>query len=110
VTNMFQECENVTQLINQVIGAGSTCWVDSTGDNEFDTSTAQVISDDAVDRLIELGWAAPKPEDIIQNFLYWLGERRLIETQLMPSGETRFGKLLRTSKQVADAYLGRNST
>jgi hypothetical protein len=59
VTNMFQECENVTQLINQVIGAGSTCWVDSTGDNEFDTSTAQVISDDAVDRLIELGWAAP---------------------------------------------------
>jgi hypothetical protein len=105
--NMFQGCENVTDLIYQLVGAGSMCWMD----DEFDTDAAKTAADDAINRLIELGWAPDKPpEHIIRNFLYWLGERRLIETQLMPSGETRFGKLLRTSKQVADAYLGRNST
>jgi hypothetical protein len=109
MTNMFQECESVTELIYQLVGAGSTCWVDGLGDNEFDTDAAKTAADDAINRLIELGWAPDKPpEHIIRNFLYWLGERRLIETQLMPSGETRFGKLLRTSKQITDAYLTRH--
>lgn len=53
----FDDAENVTELIHQLVGAGSTCWVGGTGDAEFDTTQALEVADAGINRLIELGWA-----------------------------------------------------
>lgn len=57
MTNRFQDAENVTQLVGQLIGAGSMCWVGGTGSASFDTDEAQRLTDEGVERLVELGWA-----------------------------------------------------
>ena len=55
--NRFKDADNVSELIRQLVGAGSTCWVGGTGDAVFDATEAQAVAEDAIDRLIELGWA-----------------------------------------------------
>jgi hypothetical protein len=55
--NMFRGCENVTELVYQLVGAASTCWVDGTGDRVFDDADAKDVAEDGIARLIELGWA-----------------------------------------------------
>lgn len=72
MTTRFSETDNVTELIYQLVGAASTCWVGGTGDHQFDSTQAVVVADAAIERLIELGWAAPsdKPnheEDGVMN-------------------------------------------
>ena len=54
----FADCENVTELIYQVVGAGSTCWVGGTGVIVFDSTQAKEVADDSIERLVELGWTA----------------------------------------------------
>jgi hypothetical protein len=55
--NHFADVQNVTELIYRTVGAGSTCWVGPGGTGEFDTTQAIQVADDAIERLIELGWA-----------------------------------------------------
>jgi hypothetical protein len=68
--NIFASADNVTELIMQVCGAASTCWIGGTGSIEFDTAKASSVADQAIDRLIELGWAAPedrKRRDVLSS-------------------------------------------
>lgn len=53
---MFSDAENVTELIYQLVGAGSTCWVGGTGSAVFDSDQAKEFADAGIERLIELGW------------------------------------------------------
>lgn len=55
--NRFKDAENVTELIYQLVGAGSTCWVGGTGQAEFNTTEAAQVAEDGIDQLIALGWA-----------------------------------------------------
>lgn len=55
--NRFEKCENVTELIYQLVGAGSMCWHGGTGQAVFDEASAKIIAEDGIDRLITLGWA-----------------------------------------------------
>jgi hypothetical protein len=60
--NRFADCENVNELIHQLVGAGSTCWVEQWDKVEgkqrvFDTDEAKAVADDGIERLMELGWA-----------------------------------------------------
>lgn len=55
----FSDAENITELVYQIVGAGSACWVGGTGQAEFDTTHAQAVAEAGIDRLIELGWASP---------------------------------------------------
>lgn len=57
MANRFQGAENVSQLVAQLVGAGSTCWVGGTGSAPFDTDEAKRFTDEGVERLVELGWA-----------------------------------------------------
>lgn len=56
-TNRFEKAENVTELIYQLVGAGSTCWHGGTGSAVFNDSEACKVAEDGIDRLISLGWA-----------------------------------------------------
>ena len=53
--NMFAAAEDIPQLIHQLVGAGSTCWIGGTGDNEFWTAQARKVAEQAITRLNELG-------------------------------------------------------
>ena len=53
----FDDAENVTELIHQIVGAGSTCWVGGTGSIPFDSEMALEVANAGINRLIELGWA-----------------------------------------------------
>lgn len=53
--NMFAAAEDIPQLIHQLVGAGSTCWIGGTGDSEFWTAQAMKVAQDAITRLNELG-------------------------------------------------------
>lgn len=53
--NMFAAAEDIPQLIHQLVGAGSTCWIGGTGDSEFWTAQAMKVTQDAITRLNELG-------------------------------------------------------
>lgn len=53
----FDKAENVTELIYQLVGAGSTCWHGGTGDAVFNDREACEVAEDGINRLIELGWA-----------------------------------------------------
>lgn len=55
--NRFADAQNVTELMYQVVGAGSTCWVGGTGSAVFDEKEAHEVADDGIERLVELGWA-----------------------------------------------------
>jgi hypothetical protein len=57
ILNRFADAENVTELMYQVVGAGSTCWVGGTGSIVFDSTQAKEVADDGIARLVELGWA-----------------------------------------------------
>jgi hypothetical protein len=50
----FHDAENVTELIYQLVGAGSMCWVGGTGAAVFDDANAKAVADAGIDRLIEL--------------------------------------------------------
>ena len=52
---MFADAEDISQLIHQLVGAGSTCWIGGTGDREFWTAQAMKVAQDAITRLNELG-------------------------------------------------------
>lgn len=54
--NRFEDAEDVTELIHQVIGAGSMCWENLSGAGVFDSTEAAKIGSDAVARLSELGY------------------------------------------------------
>lgn len=58
MTARFSQADNVTELIYQLAGAASTCWVGGTGDRLFDSVGAVEVADAAIERLIELGWAS----------------------------------------------------
>ena len=53
--NMFAAAEDIPQLIHQLVGAGSTCWIGGTGDSEFWTAQARKVAEQAITRLNELG-------------------------------------------------------
>lgn len=55
--NRFADAENVTELIYQLVGAGSGCWHGGTGQAVFDDGEAARVAEAGIDRLIELGWA-----------------------------------------------------
>jgi hypothetical protein len=55
--NRFEDAENVTQLMYQVVGAGSVCWENPGGAGVFDDKLAREVADQGIERLIELGWA-----------------------------------------------------
>jgi hypothetical protein len=57
MANRFDGVENVTELIYQLVGAGSTCWHGGTGSAVFDDQGATQVAEDGIDRLIALGWA-----------------------------------------------------
>ena len=63
----FAEAEDVPQLIHQLVGAASTCWIGGTGDREFWTSEARKVASEAITRLNELGCGCvpvfPKAKD-----------------------------------------------
>lgn len=54
MTNMFADVETIEELIYRLVGAGSSCWVGSTGDLTFDTPLAARVGHDALTRLNEL--------------------------------------------------------
>jgi hypothetical protein len=51
--NRFHDTQSVTELVYRVVGAASVCWVGGI----FDAHKGIAIADDAIDRLIEMGWA-----------------------------------------------------
>lgn len=53
--NRFAEAEDIPQLIHQLVGAASTCWIGGTGDREFWTAEARKVAGEAITRLNELG-------------------------------------------------------
>lgn len=53
--NRFKDANTVEEVVGQAIGAGSLCWLPSTGDLEFDSAAAEEIGDAAVERIRELG-------------------------------------------------------
>lgn len=55
--NTFHDANSLTELIFQLAGATSMCWVGGTGSLEFDSARARELSDAAIERLIELAWA-----------------------------------------------------
>ena len=57
MANRFDRAENVTELVYQLVGAGSTCWHGGTGLAVFNDGEAKRVAEDGIDRLIELGWA-----------------------------------------------------
>jgi len=57
MANRFDDAENVTELIYQLVGAGSTCWHGGTGSAVFNDGEAARVAEDGIDRLIALGWA-----------------------------------------------------
>jgi hypothetical protein len=57
MANPFESAENITELIYQLVGAGSTCWHGGTGSAVFDDVRAVQVAEDGIDRLITLGWA-----------------------------------------------------
>lgn len=52
--NHFQNCSTIEQVIAQAVGAGSTCWVGGTGDAQFDSAKAVMVSDDAIERVMQI--------------------------------------------------------
>lgn len=53
----FDDAETITELVHQIVGAGSTCWVGGTGSSLFDSEMALEVANAGINRLIELGWA-----------------------------------------------------
>lgn len=51
--NRFADC-GIEELVYQLVGAGSTCWVGGTGDREFDSTAAAAVALDGLARLNEL--------------------------------------------------------
>ena len=64
IDNQFGDCTTVSQLMRQVVGAGSSCWILiknlETGVEErvFDDQRAIKISRDATARMAEINWLA----------------------------------------------------
>ena len=52
--NLFKECDDIHQLIHQLVGLSSLCWVGGTT-GEFDTTQALKAASHALTRLNELG-------------------------------------------------------
>ena len=52
--NLFKECDDIHQLIHQLVGLSSVCWVGGTT-GEFDTTQALKAASHALTRLNELG-------------------------------------------------------
>lgn len=52
----FQSADNVTELIYQLVGAGSVCWENPGGAGVFDNGLAKQVAEAGIERLIELGW------------------------------------------------------
>ena len=57
-TNRFKDAESLTELINQLVAAGSSCWAGGADGANFDTEQAQQIAAEAKERLAELGLAS----------------------------------------------------
>jgi len=57
-TNRFKDAESLTELINQLVAAGSSCWAGGADAANFDTDQAQQIAAEAKERLAELGLAS----------------------------------------------------
>ena len=57
-TNRFKDAESLTELINQLVAAGSSCWAGGADGANFDTDQAQQIAAEAKERLAELGLAS----------------------------------------------------
>lgn len=51
--NQFADC-GIEELVHQLVGAGSTCWVGGTGDREFDSAAAVEIASAGLRRLSEI--------------------------------------------------------
>lgn len=54
MNNRFADAQDITAVVFQAIGAGSTCWVGGTGDLEFDSIEAKICGDHAVARINEI--------------------------------------------------------
>ena len=52
--NRFADAADATELMHQVIGAGSMCWEDLSGAGVFDSTEAAKIAKEAVERFGEL--------------------------------------------------------
>lgn len=52
--NRFADCETVSEVIAQAVGAGSAAWVGGTGQAVFDSEEATAISVEATERIREL--------------------------------------------------------
>lgn len=57
MANRFDDAENVTELIYQLVGAGSICWHGGTGNAVFNDQVARQVAEDGIDQIIALGWA-----------------------------------------------------
>lgn len=51
--NRFADC-GVEELIYQLVGAGSACWVGGTGDAVFDSAEALQVAGDGLERLSQI--------------------------------------------------------
>jgi hypothetical protein len=53
-TNRFADVDNVESLVYILIGAGSACWENLSGAGVFDSTLAQDVGRDGVERLSQL--------------------------------------------------------
>lgn len=57
--NRFADCEDITQVVFQAVGAGSVCWENMSGTGIFQDDQARNVGDDAVARIHEILAASP---------------------------------------------------
>lgn len=53
-SNRFARAETEDEVLGQMVGAGSTCWVGGTGDAEFDSTQAVQVIEHGAARLKEI--------------------------------------------------------
>lgn len=54
MSNLFEHCTSLQQLIGEAVGAGSVCWEDIDKAGVFKSEQAKEIVDDALKRINEL--------------------------------------------------------
>jgi len=55
----FRDCETPAELLTQLAGAASVCWEHVEEAGVFDSEQALRFADQALERLIEMGWSTP---------------------------------------------------
>lgn len=53
----FNDADTPLELLQLLVGAASMCWEPRPSTAVFDSTEASKLADEALERLIELGWA-----------------------------------------------------